>query len=82
MPRGQVAHQAIITPAQAAQTDGVFQNRWRALMSVDDGIAGLAHTVTQLGLWNKTYFFITSECALPFLALCCCFIAHGTARNG
>lgn len=45
-----VSHQLPITPSQAASTDGVFRNRWRCLMSVDDGIAGIAATVTALGL--------------------------------
>ena len=44
-----VSHQLPITPSQAASTDGVFRNRWRCLMSVDDGIAGIAATVTALG---------------------------------
>jgi len=49
-----VAHQAPITTAQAAQTDNVFRNRWRALLSVDDGVAGLSRVVSELGLDDHT----------------------------
>ena len=49
------------TDAQAADTDSVFRNRWRALMSVDDGIAGIVSAVEELGLSNSTYFFVTSD---------------------
>jgi arylsulfatase A-like enzyme len=56
-----VAHQDIITEAQAAQTDGVFRNRWRALLSVDDGIAGMADALEELGLTNTTYLIVTSD---------------------
>jgi hypothetical protein len=57
----QVAHQAPITRAQAAQTDDVFRNRWRALMSVDDGIAGIVEALDDLGVSDKTYVMITSD---------------------
>lgn len=56
-----VAHQAPITAKQAAQTDNVFRNRWRASMSVDDGVAGIVATVEDLGIQNRTYFFVTSD---------------------
>ena len=53
--------QSPLTQKQAASTDNVFRNRWRALMSVDDGIAGIVATVSDLGLQNRTYFFVTSD---------------------
>jgi len=56
-----VAHQDIITPDQAAQTDNVFRNRWRALLSVDDGIAGIVDVVEELGVADRTYVIITSD---------------------
>ena len=56
-----VSHQPPLTQEQAASTDNVFRNRWRALMSVDDGIAGVVATVNELGLQNRTYFFVTSD---------------------
>lgn len=56
-----VAHQNIITADQAADTDGVFRDRWRCLMSVDDGIAGIVGAVSELGLDSSTYFFVTSD---------------------
>ena len=56
-----VSHQLPITDAQAAQTDDVFRNRWRSLLSVDDGVAGMVAAVEDLGLENQTYFFLTSD---------------------
>jgi hypothetical protein len=61
-----VSHQPPLTAKQAASTDSVFRNRWRAVMSVDDGIAG----VDALGLQNQTYFFVTSDREPP-LHDCC-----------
>lgn len=55
-----VAHQEPLTAQEANDTDNVFRNRWRALMSVDDGIAGVVSTVEELGLMESTYFFVTS----------------------
>jgi arylsulfatase A-like enzyme len=34
---------------------------WKALLSVDDAIAGVAETLEQLKLWGSTYFFVTSD---------------------
>ena len=56
-----VAHQDMITTAQASDTDNVFRNRWRALMSVDDGIAGMVEALAELGLLNSTYMIVTSD---------------------
>lgn len=56
-----VAHQDIITEKQAEQTDNVFRNRWRAQMSVDDGIAGIVDAVEGLGVADRTYFIVTSD---------------------
>lgn len=56
-----VSHQAPITTEQAASTDDVFRNRWRCLMSVDDGIAGIVGAVSELGLDSSTYFLVTSD---------------------
>ena len=56
-----VAHQKPLTAAEAAETDNVFRNRWRALMSVDDGVAGLVAAVEDIGATDKTYFFVTSD---------------------
>ena len=54
-----VAHQPPLTDQEAAETDAVFRNRWRASMSVDDTIASMVAVVEELGLANKTYFFVT-----------------------
>ena len=56
-----VSQQEIITAAQANQTDDVFRNRWRALMSVDDGVAGVSAALDSLGLATRTYVLITSD---------------------
>lgn len=56
-----IAHQDPITEEQANNTDDVFRNRYRALMSVDDGIAGISNVIDELGLENKTYILITSD---------------------
>jgi len=56
-----VAHQEAITEKQAAQTDDVFRNRWRALLSVDDGVAGIVAAVEDLGVAQHTYFIVTSD---------------------
>tara|TARA_B110001452_G_scaffold8696_1_gene7583 strand:+ start:172 stop:1983 length:1812 start_codon:yes stop_codon:yes gene_type:complete len=56
-----VSHQDIITPEQAASTDDIFRNRWRATLSVDDGIAGVVGALVELGVENRTYLMVTSD---------------------
>ena len=56
-----VAQQDIITLPQAEAIDELFRNRWRTLVSVDDAIAAMVETITDLGLIDSTYFFSTSD---------------------
>ena len=56
-----IAQQDIITEKQANLTDAVFRNRWRALMSVDDGVAGIVAALDELSLAETTYIIITSD---------------------
>ena len=52
----------MISEGAAAVTRGVFRNRWRTLMSVDDLIADVVHLVeAELGLAEYTYFIYTSD---------------------
>jgi len=56
-----ISQQAIITAEQANETDFFFRNRWRALMSVDDGVAGIVAVLDELNLTQTTYIIITSD---------------------
>lgn len=59
---GVVPSQPMISAAAAAVTRGIFRNRWRTLMSVDDLIADVVHLVEEeLGLAEHTYFLYTSD---------------------
>ena len=46
---------------QADTIDELFRNRWRTLVSVDDAIAAMVQTITDLDLIDSTYFFSTSD---------------------
>lgn len=41
--------------------DEVFRNRWRTLLSVDDLIAKVHHTLERLSLLDNTYILLTSD---------------------
>lgn len=56
-----ISHQLPLTDSQAASTDGVFRDRWRSLMSVDDEVAGIVGLLDELGLVDSTYILITSD---------------------
>merc|ERR550537_771217 len=51
----------MISPQAARVITGVFKNRWRTLMAVDDVIGALVATVEELGLLDSTYFFYSSD---------------------
>ena len=51
----------MITDDAAAVIAGVFQNRWRTLMSVDDVISDVIELCEELGVANNTYFFYSSD---------------------
>jgi len=58
---GTVATEPMITEFAAKIVTGVFKNRWRTLMSVDDVIGDVVQTVSDLGLLDSTYFFYSSD---------------------
>jgi len=51
----------MITAEASKVITGIFKNRWRTLMSVDDLIADVISTVEELGLLDSTYFFYSSD---------------------
>jgi N-acetylglucosamine-6-sulfatase len=51
----------MITPEASRVITGVFKNRWRTLMSVDDLISDVVAKIDDLGLTDSTYFFFTSD---------------------
>lgn len=58
---GNIATQPMITDEAAEVITGIFKNRWRCLMSVDDVIADVIATVEDIGQLETTYFFYTSD---------------------
>ena len=58
---GNIATEPLMTSAEAAVVTGIFKNRWRVLMSVDDVIAGVIRAVEVLGVADSTYFFYSSD---------------------
>ncbi|KAH8053330.1 sulfuric ester hydrolase [Aureococcus anophagefferens] len=51
----------MITAAAAEVVDGVYRNRWRSLMAVDDLVEALVTTVDARGATDRTYFVFTSD---------------------
>lgn len=51
----------MITQETSNVITGVFKNRWRTLMSVDDVIGDVIALVDELGLSDSTYFFYSSD---------------------
>ena len=56
-----IAQQAAITPAEGAQIDELFRDRWRTLLSVDDAVAGVVGALDELGALDDTYIILTSD---------------------
>lgn len=56
-----VPSQPMITAAAAEVVDGVYRNRWRSLMAVDDLVEALVTTVDARGATDRTYFVFTSD---------------------
>ena len=50
-----------MSPQEAVVVTGIFKNSWRALMSVDDVIAGVIGVCEELGVADNTYFFYSSD---------------------
>ena len=58
---GNIPTQPMISTEAASVITGVFKNRWRTLMSVDDVIAAVVRQCEKLGVLDNTYFFYTSD---------------------
>lgn len=58
---GNIATEPLITEDAAKVITGVFKNRWRTLMSVDDLISDVIEAIEDLGLSDRTYFFFSSD---------------------
>eukprot|EP01052_Picozoa_sp_SAG31_P027718 SAG31_NODE_2617_length_5370_cov_10.481503_3_plen_64_part_00 len=51
----------MISANEAVVITGVFKNRWRTLMSVDDVIGAVIGACEDLSVADNTYFFYTSD---------------------
>jgi len=58
---GVIATEQMITEQASKVITGMFKNRWRTLMSVDDLISDVIWTVYDLGLLDSTYFFYSTD---------------------
>ena len=75
---GNIATEPLITEAAGHVVTGVFKNRWRTLMSVDDLIADTIAAVEALGIGDNTYFFYSSDHGfqVPFQWCRSCSLGH------
>jgi len=58
---GNIPLNPMLTQQASKVITGVFKNRWRTLMAVDDLIAEVIRTVEELGLIDSTYFMYSSD---------------------
>ena len=58
---GNIATEPLITDAEAAVITGVFKDRWRTLMSVDDVIGDVIDLCEELKVADNTYFLYSSD---------------------
>ena len=58
---GNIATNPLITPEGQEVITGVFKNRWRVLMSVDDVIDAVITELKELNVIDNTYIFYTSD---------------------
>ena len=58
---GNIASQPMLTEPASQVITGIFKDRWRTLMSVDDVIASVIGAVEKLGVADNTYFFYSSD---------------------
>lgn len=56
-----VARNPLLSNETADMISGIFKNRWRTLMSVDDLIADVIKECEALGVANNTYFIYSSD---------------------
>ena len=57
----QIAKQPILTDDEIHAIDRHFEKRWKSLLSVDDAVVGIAHTLDELKVAASTYFIVTSD---------------------
>ena len=62
---GNIATEPLMTSEAAAVVTGVFKNRWRVLMSVDDLIAEVIKTCEDLGVADNNILFLFIRSRLP-----------------
>ena len=67
---GAPGNNALLTDEASDVITGIFKNRWRTLMSVDDVVAAVIAEVDALGLSDSTYFFCKTQ-GLPSLHTTC-----------
>ena len=58
---GSIATQPMLDAEAATVITGVFKNRWRALLSVDDVIDATIRQTRRLGVESNTYFLFSSD---------------------
>ena len=58
---GNIATNPMLTNEASDVITGVFQNRWRTLMSVDDVISDVIDLCENLNILDNTYFFYSSD---------------------
>jgi N-acetylglucosamine-6-sulfatase len=56
-----VSAQPPLTSADGALIDGLARRRCQTLLSIDDAYAALVRTVKALGVWDKTYWIVSSD---------------------
>ena len=56
-----IAQQPPLSVPEARTLDKQFQRRWRCLRAVDDLLGALDATLAELGLWENTYLFFSSD---------------------
>ena len=63
---GNIATEDMISEPESVVITGVFKNRWRTLMSVDDVIGEVIAACEELKVADNTFFFYTSGATPPF----------------
>lgn len=56
-----IARMPVLSNVTVACIDDIFRNRWRTLMSVDDVIGSVIDLTRELGVFDNTYFFYSSD---------------------
>lgn len=58
---GVVANNPPLTEGVAETVTGIFKNRWRTILSIDDLVAGVVDECTALGVAEQTFFIYSSD---------------------